>query len=335
MENPYEINVAEVVEWILEEKAEKVLIQAPDGIKPYLKELIDALSEKTEVYISGSHAWGGCDIALREAEILGVKHIVHIGHHGPVRVRVPEDVKVYFVPAFAKVDVEKALKKGVEKLEEYLRVGLLASLQHVKQLGKIKKILETSGHEVLIGRGKLPYPGQVIGCDVSAASEISGKVSCFLVVAGGFFHGLGVYVKTGVKTFVLDPYAGEIVDVEPVAKRMFARHLYNLTRALEAKRFGVIVSMKPGQYMIRQALETCRKIERQGKKAYLLILDEVEPEQLENFPFLDAYVNTACPRLNLDNEENFKKPIIGLKELDYILSGRIKDYKIEDAIHIL
>ncbi|RLE66258.1 MAG: diphthamide biosynthesis enzyme Dph2 [Thermoprotei archaeon] len=334
MENPYEINISQIMKWVLDEKAKKVLVQAPDGIKPYLKELLDVLSKNTDVYVSGSHTWGGCDIALKEAYTLGIKHIIHLGHHGPVRVRIPEDVKVLFVPAFAKVDIEKVLEREIEKLRGYTSIGLLSSLQHINQLDNAKRSLERRGYEVLIGMGNLPYPGQVIGCDVSAAVKVSGKVSCFLVVAGGFFHGLGVYLKTKTKTFVLDPYVGKIFDIEPIAKKILARHMYNLSRALDAETFGVIVSIKPGQYSVGKALEIYRKIKRYGKKAYLIVVDEVEPSELENFAFLDAYINTACPRLNIDSEDVFKKPIIGIGEIDYVLRDEIEKYDIQKALQI-
>ncbi len=266
---------------------------------------------------------------------MGIKHIIHIGHHGPVRIRIPGDFKVLFVPAFAKVEIRDVLEKEIGKLRNYTLVGLLASLQHVNRLNDIKKGLEERGYRVLIGTGNLPYPGQVIGCDVSAATSIADKVNCFLVVAGGFFHGLGVYLRTGIKTFILDPYAGRMIDVEPIAKKIIARHLYNLSKALEAENFGVIISTKPGQYAAGKALEIRRKIEQHGKKAYLIVLDEIIPENLENFAFLDAYVNTACPRLNIDNEDVFKKPIIGMGEIDYILRGELEKYDLRRALQIL
>ncbi len=331
----YEIDIPRIVKWVLDEKVDKVLVQAPDGIKPHLKELLDSLSKITSAYISGSHTWGGCDIALQEADALGVKHIIHIGHHGPVRVRIPRDFKVLFVPAFAKVEIVDVLEGEIEKLRDYTPVGLLASLQHINRLNDIKKSLEEKGYKVLIGAGNLPYSGQIIGCDVSAAASIADKVNCFLVVAGGFFHGLGVYLKTGIKTFILDPYAGRIIDIEPIAKRIMARHLYNLSKALDAENFGVIISIKPGQYAMGKALEIRRKIEQHGRRAYLIVLDEITPENLENLAFLDAYVNTACPRLNIDNEDVFKKPIIGIGEIDYVLHGEIEKYDFHKALQIL
>ena len=177
----YEIDIPLVVKWVLNEKASKVLVQAPGGIKPHLKELLDSLFKITNVYISGSHAWGGCDIALREADALGVKHIIHIGHHGPVRVRVPRDFKVLFIPAFAKVEIIDVLEREMGKLGDYTPVGLLASLQHVNQLNNVKKSLEKRGYKVLIGAGNLPYLGQIIGCDVSAATSIANRVNCCLL----------------------------------------------------------------------------------------------------------------------------------------------------------
>jgi diphthamide biosynthesis enzyme Dph1/Dph2-like protein len=37
---------------------------------------------------------------------------------------------------------------------------------------------------------------------------------------------------------------------------------------------------------------------------------EITPESLMEFPSIDAYVNTACPRVSLDAPEKFLKPVI-------------------------
>ncbi|OYT30334.1 MAG: diphthamide biosynthesis enzyme Dph2 [Thermofilum sp. ex4484_82] len=331
----YDLSIQRVKKWLSDNKAKKVLIQAPDGIKAYLENFIESLEKEVEVFISGSRAWGGCDIALKEAKQLGIKHIIHIGHHGPVRVKIPENVQVFFVPAFAKISVENALENNLNKLGDCSPIGLLASLQHVNQLKSVKKKLENLGYSVVIGHGNLPFDGQIIGCDVSAAVNIARKVSCFLVIAGGIFHGFGVYIRTGKKTLILDPYRKKIVDIQKTMEKFYAKHLYNLAKALEAKKFGVLVSTKPGQYSINLARKIAQKIKKHGKKAYIIVTDEIEPETLQNFTFIDAYVNTACPRLNFDNEDNFKKPIIGAKEIDYVLENRLADHKIIDTLHIL
>jgi len=39
-----------------------------------------------------------------------------------------------------------------------------------------------------------------------------------------------------------------------------------------------------------------------------------------NFPTVDAYVNTACPRLSLDDASKFRKPVLTMNETFVIVS---------------
>ncbi|HSQ53619.1 MAG TPA: diphthamide synthesis protein, partial [Acidobacteriota bacterium] len=88
----------------------------------------------------------------------------------------------------------------------------------------------------------------------------------------------------------------------------------NISEAKEAKRFGVLISLKSGQMHLRAALEIKEKLERHERKATLLALREVTPSVLMQFPTLDAFVNTACPRLSLDDAPNYGKPLLYLNE---------------------
>ena len=45
-----------------------------------------------------------------------------------------------------------------------------------------------------------------------------------------------------------------------------------------------------------------------------MAIREVTPESLLEFPTIDAYVNTACPRISLDAPGKFAKPILTVNE---------------------
>jgi 2-(3-amino-3-carboxypropyl)histidine synthase len=51
-----------------------------------------------------------------------------------------------------------------------------------------------------------------------------------------------------------------------------------------------------------------------GKTAVLLAINEVTPETLLEFPTIDAYVNTACPRISLEAPAKFSKPVLTVNE---------------------
>ncbi|RLI33772.1 hypothetical protein DRO53_04930 [Candidatus Bathyarchaeota archaeon] len=107
-----------------------------------------------------------------------------------------------------------------------------------------------------------------------------------------------------------DPYKGEALEVSELGERIKRRLKANLMRVGDASKVGVILGVKPGQFNPQQALKVKRSLERLGKQVSLLSLDEVNSQQLENFPELEAYVSTACPRLGLDDGERWVKPLV-------------------------
>ena len=67
------------------------------------------------------------------------------------------------------------------------------------------------------------------------------------------------------------------------------------------------------------------------KKFYLLLFVTLDFSQLENFNFIECFVNTACPRIAIDDASGWKKPIVNPNELEIALG--IKDwenYKMEE-----
>ena len=62
------------------------------------------------------------------------------------------------------------------------------------------------------------------------------------------------------------------------------------------------------------ALKVKELAEKNGKAAYLLAAREITPETLLEFPSIDAYVNTACPRVSLEATGKFEKPVLTVNE---------------------
>ena len=57
------------------------------------------------------------------------------------------------------------------------------------------------------------------------------------------------------------------------------------------------------------ALRMKRMLANHGKKGYLLALEHVGPELIDFYP-VDAFVNTACPRIAIDDAVKYRKPLI-------------------------
>jgi len=90
-------------------------------------------------------------------------------------------------------------------------------------------------------------------------------------------------------------------------------------KARQANNFGIIVSTKPGQSNPTIAINIQHQLEENGKKATILYADEVVPGKLLDFTAIEAFVDTACPRLALDDPERFSKPIVTRDEIMVVI----------------
>jgi 2-(3-amino-3-carboxypropyl)histidine synthase len=313
LEAPYDFELDRIIREISLSKAGRVLLQMPDGLKPYAQALTAEISRRTrvEVYVSAGSCYGGCDLALKEAERLKVDLLVHFGH--TAFLPSPSKPRVVYVEARCKFKVGEAVRAALPMLSSYRKIGLTASLQHVHRLGEARKILEAEGKQVEVGSPEGPgvaYPGQILGCNVSAAESLSSRVEAYLHLGGGVFHGLGVYLATGKPVIAADPHSGKATEVSEAGEKAKRKLKASLLRLGEAYHVGVIIGMKPVQFNLQLALKVARKLRKLGKHPTLLSLDEIDGLKLEGFPDIEAFVCTACPRLGLDDAERFSKPLV-------------------------
>ena len=127
----YQFETEKVVESILKGKFKKVLIQLPDGLKPYAVSLAKEISKKTnvKVYVSGEPCYGACDLALQEAESLGVDLIIHYGH-SEFPLNPKPKIDVVYVEVKSNIEVLPVVEKALPFLKNYKRIGLVTNIQH-------------------------------------------------------------------------------------------------------------------------------------------------------------------------------------------------------------
>jgi 2-(3-amino-3-carboxypropyl)histidine synthase len=113
---------------------------------------------------------------------------------------------------------------------------------------------------------------------------------------------------------VADPYEKKAYSIDEEAQKVQRQRWTSIQEAQKAKNFAVLVGLKPGQKRLEEALTIRDKLEKAGKDAFLFAVREITPEVVMNFPTVDAYVNTACPRVSLDEPSKFQKPMLTLNE---------------------
>lgn len=77
----YNLEIEKAVEKIQSERARKVLIQLPDGLKPKAAEIKNAIEKQTdaEVFIWLGSCFGACDVPYY-TEKIGIDMIIQWGH---------------------------------------------------------------------------------------------------------------------------------------------------------------------------------------------------------------------------------------------------------------
>lgn len=312
----YDLDTRRVAEEISRRGCRRVLLQLPDGMRPFAMQLAAAIREATgaQVFLSGDSCYGACDIATRQARELGADLLVHYGHSAMLEAG---EVPVLYVHAEVDVDVRRLVEECLPHLKTYRRVGVVTTIQHAHQVHEVAAELGRRGFEARVGEGDgvTPHPGQVLGCHFGAALRVAEDVDAFLYVGGGRFHPLGLALTTGLPVVAADPYGGSATLIGPDALMALAkRRMAAIAAARDAEAMGILVSSKPGQSALEVAEGLERRFREGGAEAAVIYLDEVRAEHLNNYTEFGAFVVTACPRIALDGVAGVDRPMLTVVE---------------------
>ena len=300
-------------------KAKRVLLQFPDGLRKFAFRICRLVEDNTEALpmVSIDPCYGACDLPTYQGKKLGVELIVHFGHtpYGML-----EEIPIVYLETTSKIDVLKTVKKALPFLKGKKKIGLATTVQHIAELQRVRKLLESEGIQSIIGRkkGQIKYDGQILGCNYSAMQQIDDAVDAFLLV-GSMFHALGAAITLRKNVILADPYQDKVVDLRERKRDELKRRWARISEAREITEFGIIVSIKTGQLRFDEAVKIKDLLERSGRRGTLLISSEVLPETLKDFPEFGAYINTACPRLSMDDAYRFRSPVLSVDDVEILL----------------
>ncbi len=325
----FDFRIDYVIDIITKSGAEVVGLQFPEGFKRRSPRISSIIEDATGVrtIISGNPCFGACDIDA--ALVDSVDILFHFGHAELDDTKLSE--KVYFIEARSDVDVTAVAKKALQSLRGQV-IGLITTVQHVHKLGEVREILEQNGKTCIIGEGdsKIAYPGQVLGCNFSAA-RVEGIEKCdeYLYIGSGDFHPLGVTLATKKRVVIADPLMNEVR--EPDRTLIMRQRSAVIGKSYDANVFGIIVSTKNGQNRMELANELKELAKKHEKDAYIFSMDLITPDQLLQFK-VDAFVNTACPRLAVDEVGRFHAPMLMPQEFEIAIGERKWDDIVFDEI---
>jgi len=314
----FDFQLDNIVAWIRDGGFSSVALQLPEGLKIRATEISDYTSEKTgvDVLIVGLPCYGACDLYDYKGK---TDALVHFGH-SPIPSQ-GNDPNVLYIESRSDASVDDSVMDVLKGLPD--NVGLLATVQYLDILSSIKDMLEASGRKVLIGTGdrRIAYPGQVLGCNCSSAEVVADQVDCFLFIGEGDFHPLAAAFGMKKDVFVLNPITKELRDMSDTRDRILRKRFAAIQSASGAQSFLVIECSKIGQCRSSAAEMAVERIRSHGLKAYKAVMEEINPVALMAYR-VDAYVNTACPRVAMDDSAEYDRPMLTLTELDIVLGER-------------
>ena len=227
-------------------------------------------------------------------------------------------MKTMFVPAFSKIELKKEFLESVERaLKKYKNIGLVSVVQYAKQQQTLQEFLLKKDKKVVTSYGKhSKFKGQILICDVAAATKAKDDADCFIYLGTGKFHATIVAFKTEKPVICADPVTNVVFEIsERDVHKYFVRRTIARDQLKQAKKIGILVSTKPGQANLGRARMIRNKLKEQDKKVYIFVSDTLVPEELVNFPDVDIWVNTSCTGL-FDDYERFDKPVINMEDME-------------------
>lgn len=193
-------------------------------------------------------------------------------------------MKTLFMPVKVNSEVNE---KKIQKLNLPKRIAIAFSVQYKDIAGKIREIL-SKNHEItsLV---------QVLGC---SRLNLPKNTDAILLIGSGKFHAVSLAYESRLPVYILEADKMRKISGDEMSafeKRKKSAYL----KFLNSENIGILVSTKPGQQKLKTALQLKKELKEKGKNTYILIGDNLNPSEFENFQ-LDSYVNTACPRLDFD-----------------------------------
>lgn len=314
----FDLELEKVTKWICDGGYSSVAVQLPEGLKIRAPEISDYIIKHTgaSVLVIGRPCYGACDLFDHDG---WTDAIVHYGHS-----RIPsmgDDPNVLYIEARSDVILDACVPDVLKDLPQ--RVGVLATIQYIDLIPQVCDILGSLGKEARVGTGdaRICYPGQVLGCNCTAAESISDEVDCFIYLGEGNFHPLAAAFGAGKPVLVLNPITSELRDMSEARDRLIRRRFAAIQTASDAQTFLVMICSKVGQCRRELALEAQRMIEEAGRTCVTAVMEEVTPDSLASY-CVDAYVCTACPRIATDDSARYGKPMLTVPELEIALGRK-------------
>lgn len=192
-------------------------------------------------------------------------------------------IKKFFIGAISKREPDYKKIKGLIDSLPYKKIAICYSNQFIEVARKIKEKIDKDVISMI----------QVLGCSNPVFKP---ETEAIVIIGQGKFHSVSLAYETKLPTYIIEDSTLTKIEGEDLLK-MEKKERGALMKYLISDKIGILVTTKPGQMRFNKAMEYNRKLKE--KKGYIFISNNVDVKEFENFG-IDCWVNTACPRMDLD-----------------------------------
>ena len=326
----YKFEEDKLIREIKERNPKLILLQLPEGLKKEASKLVKVIKDNTnsEVVVSGEPCWGACDIALDEAKNLKADLIILYGHAPFMKINFP----ILYIEARYETNIEDLVKKSLKELKNYDKIAVVCSVQHMHQIPVAEKILRENKKEIFIPakKGFAFYPGQVLGCEYNGLKLIKDEFQAILVI-GNDFHALGAALAMPKPVILIDPFNREVYNMKEKHDKVIKQRVIAISKVKDFRKIGLIICQKPGQHFGSYSYIK-NKLEKLDKEVILISMNEITDDKLVNLYDIQAFIETACPRISIEDYARFSKPVINYREALVVINDLSFEELFEQGI---
>jgi 2-(3-amino-3-carboxypropyl)histidine synthase len=209
-------------------------------------------------------------------------------------------MRVLYIPVKDLTPINKLLPSLIGLLKDFKSANITSTTQFSHRVNEVS--------DYLLDRGfKTNQCKPVLGCEA-----LLPNADCTILISSGLFHAINIGLVTAKPVVIIDLLMGKVSMLdESLVKQYKKKQAIRVEKVLYADVIGILISKKSGQRKPVLAHKIKKTLESLGYKTILFVGDELNPNQLNDYP-VDAWINTACPRLI---EDNFEKPIVNWNEI--------------------
>ncbi|KAF5112945.1 hypothetical protein DV454_003895 [Geotrichum candidum] len=313
----YNFEIHKSVWHIRKSGAKRVALQLPEGLLLYSCIISDILEQfcGVEMIVMGDVTYGACCIDDFTAIALGCDFLIHYAHSCLVPVDVTK-IKVLYVFVTINIDTEHLVNTLSHNFKSGSRLALVSTIQFNPTIHDIHtRLLQDHGITTNTPQTKPLSKGEVLGC--TSAKLPSKAVStdegwdAIVYVGDGRFHLESAMIHNpDIPAYKYDPYSRKFTIEEYDTVELDHARRAAIAESRSARKVGLILGALGRQGNNATLNMLYEKFRERDIQIVQVVLSEIFPGKLAQFPDVDFWVQVACPRLSIDWGYAFPKPLL-------------------------